>query len=195
MARAERLRPQDQRGQDEEGALRVVKRRVADAVLRQLVADGRTSKWAREGQVGTSLSSAWSAQPRELTLRIGHNPDPQPSLRPFPRPCALDRGVPISAPQRTATPPAGGKCPLQAVAVEPDVPGRAPVQKHRQNLRWVAGGTNDAADHTSAHAGARTRCSPASRSVPSGLSGLPARPPLPLCLDRHCGLSGRRDPP
>lgn len=76
----------------------MVKRRVADAVLRQLVADGRTSKWAREGQVGTSLSSSVvSSTPRADS---SDRPQPGPATEPTTLPEAVrarQRGANIRA--------------------------------------------------------------------------------------------------
>ena len=70
-------------------AMRCLKRRISDAVYRQLVADAqarshRTSSHptelarAREGTAGRLKNPARSTCPRASTLRISHFPDPRP---------------------------------------------------------------------------------------------------------------------
>ena len=67
-------------------AMRCLKRRISDAVYRQLVADAhepstwsspRQLKRAREGTAGRLKNPARSTCPRTSTLRISHFPDPQ----------------------------------------------------------------------------------------------------------------------
>ena len=66
-------------------AMRCLKRRISDAVYRQLVADARARqhqrsraqlKRAREGTAGRLKNPARSTCPRTSTLRISHFPDP-----------------------------------------------------------------------------------------------------------------------
>jgi hypothetical protein len=66
-------------------AMRCLKRRISDAVYRQLVADAERAALsgspemmgtAREGTVGRLKHPARSTYPRTLTLRISHFPDP-----------------------------------------------------------------------------------------------------------------------
>ena len=72
-------------------AMRCLKRRISDAVYRQLIADAATG-WgrlarAREGTAGRLKNPARSTCPRTSTLRISHFPDPrQPTLPPRPPP-------------------------------------------------------------------------------------------------------------
>ena len=76
-------------------ALRCLKRRISDALYRQLVADAERARLrrprlsqparAREGTAGRLKNPARSTCPRTSTLRISHFPDPQnPTLQPPP---------------------------------------------------------------------------------------------------------------
>ena len=74
-------------------AMRCLKRRISDAVYRQLVADAtrrdhtqsRLAR-AREGTAGRLKNPARPTCPRTSTLRISHFPDPRtPTLQPSPR--------------------------------------------------------------------------------------------------------------
>ncbi len=65
-------------------AIRCLKRRISDAIYRQLLTDAaQTLARAREGTAGRLKNPARSTCPRTSTLRISHFPDPQtPTLRP-----------------------------------------------------------------------------------------------------------------
>ena len=69
-------------------AMRCLKRRISDAVYRQLVADARAAthdRWHGPGRAlrGVSRHPARSTCPRTSTLRISHFPDPHtPTLQP-----------------------------------------------------------------------------------------------------------------
>ena len=69
-------------------AMRCLKRRISDALYRQLRADAnaprRTSRRAREGTAGRHFSPARPAYTRTPALRISHFPDPH--QRRYPRP-------------------------------------------------------------------------------------------------------------
>ena len=67
-------------------ALRCLKRRISDALYRQLVTDARAVERAREGTAGRLKNPARSTCPRTSTLRISHFPDPHPRRYPPPRP-------------------------------------------------------------------------------------------------------------
>ena len=59
-------------------AIRCLKRRISDAIYRQLLADAARAKVrAREGNAGRLLIPARSTRTRSSTLRISHFPDPQ----------------------------------------------------------------------------------------------------------------------
>jgi hypothetical protein len=64
-------------------AMRCLKRRISDAVYRQLLADARAHGSAepdervREGTAGRLKNPARSTCPRTSTLRISHFPDPR----------------------------------------------------------------------------------------------------------------------
>ena len=59
-------------------AIRCLKRRISDAIYRQLLADAQaTVARAREGTAGRLKNPARSTYPRSSTLRISHFPDPQ----------------------------------------------------------------------------------------------------------------------
>jgi len=63
-------------------AIRCLKRRISNALYRQLLADhqraaGAEPERAREGTAGRLKSPARSTYPRTSTLRISHFPDPQ----------------------------------------------------------------------------------------------------------------------
>ena len=63
-------------------AIRCLKRRISDAIYRQLLADAQraaeqTLARAREGTAGRLKNPARSTCPRTSTLRISHFPDPQ----------------------------------------------------------------------------------------------------------------------
>ena len=64
-------------------AMRCLKRRISDAVYRQLIADASanedaTTRWTGPGgHCGATLNPARSTCPRTSTLRISHFPDPQ----------------------------------------------------------------------------------------------------------------------
>jgi transposase len=67
-------------GKTKKEAVRALKRRIADAVYRQLLIDGRTVK-GPGGQPGTALqSSVAGSTPRRLALRISHS-RAQPNAR------------------------------------------------------------------------------------------------------------------
>ena len=72
-------------------AMRCLKRRISDAIYRQLVNDAKTARgsaatWtrAREGTAGRHFNPARPAHTRTPALRISHNPDPR--RRRYPRP-------------------------------------------------------------------------------------------------------------
>lgn len=68
-------------GKTKKEALRVVKRRVADAIFRQLTADAqRSEKVGPGGQAGTSLSSSVTSS----TPTAGSSDRPQPGPKPKP---------------------------------------------------------------------------------------------------------------
>ena len=104
--------------------LRCLKRRISDALYRQLVADAQRAQLAtppnlsrrvREGTAGRLKNPARSTCPRTSTLRISHFPDPRdrrynrPGLRGSPparRPCASpvdNKGEPIRRNNLTAS--------------------------------------------------------------------------------------------
>ena len=60
-------------------AMRCLKRRISDAIYRQLLADAHPRQQARtrEGTAGRLKNPARSTCPRTSTLRISHFPDPQ----------------------------------------------------------------------------------------------------------------------
>jgi transposase len=59
-------------------AMRCLKRRISDAIYRQLIADAQVGEEAgREGTAGRLKNPAPSTFPRTSTLRISHFPDPQ----------------------------------------------------------------------------------------------------------------------
>ena len=89
-------------------ALRCLKRRISDAIYRQLVADaarsptrGRGTR-AREGTAGRLMYPARPAHTRTPALRISHFPDPHPRRYPRPRPMRTPAGAgsPANAPTR-----------------------------------------------------------------------------------------------
>ena len=73
-------------------AMRCLKRRISDAIYRQLLADAdepharREPKRAREGTAGRLKNPARSTCPRTSTLRISHFPDPRNRRYNRPRP-------------------------------------------------------------------------------------------------------------
>jgi transposase len=80
-------------GKTRREAMRCLKRRISDALYRQLVADARaptesrpkpTSRLAREGTAGRLRHPARPAHTRTPALRISHFPDPR--TRRYPRP-------------------------------------------------------------------------------------------------------------
>ena len=93
-------------------AMRCLKRRISDAVYRQLLADAQRAqhlelteavKRAREGTAGRLKNPARSTCPRTSTLRISHFPDPhnrrynrpdEPGRRHRPHPPVDNRGEP-----------------------------------------------------------------------------------------------------
>src|SRR4051795_8947601 len=67
-------------------ALRCLKRRISDAIYRQLVIDAqRTAGTGPGGHCGASVQSSAVHLPRTSTLRISHFPDPQTRRYPPPR--------------------------------------------------------------------------------------------------------------
>ena len=88
-------------------AMRCLKRRISDAVYRQLLADARascqrrTSARVREGTAGRLKNPARSTCPRTSTLRISHFPDPQ--HRRYNRPRAPGRPDQEARPDRQLT--------------------------------------------------------------------------------------------
>ena len=72
-------------------AMRCLKRRISDAIYRQLLADAtsprlRAPRRAREGTAGRLQNPARPTHPRTSTLRISHFPDPHPRRYRPPRP-------------------------------------------------------------------------------------------------------------
>ena len=74
-------------------AMRCLKRRISDAIYRQLVNDAKTRRqtrltWtrAREGTAGRHFNPARPAHTRTPALRISHNPDPRKQTLPAPTP-------------------------------------------------------------------------------------------------------------
>ena len=75
-------------GKKPKEAMRCLKRRISDAIYRQLVADAQRSRQvrAREGTAGRLKNPARSTCPRTSTLRISHFPDPHTRRYAAPRP-------------------------------------------------------------------------------------------------------------
>ena len=104
-------------------ALRCLKRRISDALYRQLVADAERATWpprlskparAREGTAGRLKNPARPTCPRTSTLRISHFPDPRnrryirlrahgrpPDRRPRPPPVEQPTLRPAPTPRKT----------------------------------------------------------------------------------------------
>ena len=116
-------------------AMRCLKRRISDAIYRQLVADAaaaadRTLTRAREGTAGRLKNPARSTCPRTSTLRISHFPDPRtPTLRPHrhrrktPTKTALTADRLTTEGSRYDAAPAHGRelrLPSEATATQPD---------------------------------------------------------------------------
>ena len=76
-------------GKTRRGAMRCLKRRISDALYRQLRADAKTASVqgvdaGPGGHRGASHQSSAAGSPRTPALRISHFPDPHP--RRYPRP-------------------------------------------------------------------------------------------------------------
>jgi transposase len=91
--RAYYLRKQAQ-GKTQKEALRALKRKISDAIYRQLIDDALVEV-GPGGQTGTTLRSSVTGPTPTAGSSDKPQPDPKPKLRRYPPP--LDRGVPICA--------------------------------------------------------------------------------------------------